>query len=240
MAAQRVAGTPVNAARATADVATHDWRRFWRILLAIIAPLPMLAKGVFYLLYPVTGGDFAKATVTVAAHEQLVVVLSWLDAVFVVGIVPAIAAVVWVSRRGAPRLATVGGLLAVGGMIAAIGKNPDGDRLILVTVQKGLDVATMSKLSDALDANPIAGLASLGFIIAILIGIPMLGIALWRSGAAPAWMGIALFLGAFTHPFLQVNHVLVAAGLVVGAVGFAGASLALLRMSNDDFDLPPL
>ncbi len=102
MAAQPVTGTPVNASRATADVVNHDWRRFWRTLLAIIAPLPMLAKGVFYLLYPVSGGDFAKATVTVAAHEQLVVVLSWLDAVFVIGIVPAIAAVVG-CRAGAHR-----------------------------------------------------------------------------------------------------------------------------------------
>jgi hypothetical protein len=50
-------------------------------------------------------------------------------------------------------------------------------------------------------------------------------------------MGIALGLGGFTHPFLP-SHVLAGLGLLVAAVGFAGASWALLRTSNDDFDLP--
>ncbi len=132
----------------------------------------------------------------------------------------------------------MGAVLALSGLLIAIAKNPDGDRLALVTAQKGLDIPTMSTFSDALDANPVVGLAGLGFIVAILIGIPLLGVALWRSGAAPAWMGIALLVGAFTHPFLQVNQILVAAGLVVGAIGFAGASLALLGMSDDEFDAP--
>jgi hypothetical protein len=30
----------------------RDRRGFWRILLAVILPLPMLAKGVFYMLTP--------------------------------------------------------------------------------------------------------------------------------------------------------------------------------------------
>ncbi|HET9900400.1 MAG TPA: hypothetical protein VFR46_04940, partial [Actinomycetes bacterium] len=68
-------------------------------------------------------------------------------------------------------------------------------------------------------------------------GLLLLGIALWRSRVAPAWMGIALGLGGFTHPFLP-GHVLAGLGLLVAAVGFAGASWALLRTSNDDFDLP--
>ena len=52
-------------------------------------------------------------------------------------------------------------------------------------------------------------------------------------------MGIALAVGGFTHPFMP-GHTAAGIGLLVAALGFAGASWALLRTSNDEFDLPPL
>jgi hypothetical protein len=52
-------------------------------------------------------------------------------------------------------------------------------------------------------------------------------------------MGIALALGGFTHPFLP-GHLAAGIGLLVASIGFAGVSVALLRSSNDSFDLPPL
>lgn len=51
---------------------------------------------------------------------------------------------------------------------------------------------------------------------------------------------IALLLGGATHPFIPGGHVAVGIGLLVAAVGYAGASLALIRTPNDDFDLPPV
>jgi len=54
----------------------------------------------------------------------------------------------------------------------------------------------------------------------------------------PAWYGIALMVGGVTHPFIP-GAAGQGIGLVVAAVGFAGASVALLRMRNDEFDLPP-
>jgi ABC-type uncharacterized transport system permease subunit len=67
----------------------------------------------------------------------------------------------------------------------------------------------------------------------------LLGLALWRSRVAPRWMAIALIVGGVTHPFLP-NHVIVGIGLLIAAAGFAGATVALLRMRNDEFDLPPI
>jgi hypothetical protein len=46
-------------------------------------------------------------------------------------------------------------------------------------------------------------------------------------------------LGGATHPFIPGN-VGQGIGLLVAAVGFAGASVALLRTRDDDFDLPPV
>jgi hypothetical protein len=86
--------------------------------------------------------------------------------------------------------------------------------------------------------DPVILVAGLLFVSGIVFGLSLLGAALWRSRVAPAWFGIALIVGGATHPFLP-GPVAQGIGLFVAAVGFAGASLALLRMGNDGFDLPP-
>jgi hypothetical protein len=97
----------------------------------------------------------------------------------------------------------------------------------------------MAKFGDAMEKQPTEQIGGLLFILAVTFGLLLLGIALWRSRVAPAWMGIALAFGGFTHPFMP-GHLAAGAGLIIAAVGFAGASVALLRSSNDNFDLPPL
>jgi hypothetical protein len=217
----------------------RDSRGFWRILLAIIAPLPMLAKGLYYLLSPIDGdAGFHETVAAFAAHRQLLDVLLWLDAAFVLGLIPATVAAAWVARRGAPRLTTVAAAIALPGFLAGIAllgvETP-----ALLTVQHGLDVNTMAKLSDTLENDPLLQVASLLFIVGVVIGLGLLGIAMWRSRAAAAWTGIALAIGGFTHPFLP-GHTAQGIGLLVACAGFAGASVALLRMHNDEFDLPPV
>jgi hypothetical protein len=220
--------------------AGRDTRGFWRVLLAVIAPLPVLAKGIFYAFSPVDGSaDFRDTVTAFAAHRQLVGALTWLDAAFVVGLVPATVAVAWAARRGAPRLTTAGAIIALPGFLAGIALLGGVETPALVTARYGLNVDAMAKLNDALSNEPLLLVASLLFIAGIVLGLALLGIALWRSRVAPAWMGIALAVGGATHPFIP-GHVAQGVGLVVAAVGFAGASLALLRMSNDEFDLPPV
>lgn len=230
----RPAADAVTAARPPRDV-----RGFWRILLAVIAPVPILAKGIFYVLSPVEGdADFKESVAAFADHQQLLSAMKWLDVVFVVGIIPAIFAVSWVSRRGAPRLTTAGAFIALLGFFAGLTLLGGVQTPALVTVQHDLDVDTMAQLDQALHNEPLLGIASLLFIVGVVFGLGLLGAALWRSRYAPAWMGIALMVGGATHPFIP-GHVAQGIGLVVAAVGFAGASVALLRMTNDQFDLPP-
>ncbi len=96
----------------------------------------------------------------------------------------------------------------------------------------------MSAYSDALEKDAVFGLGSICFIVAIVIGISLIGAALWRSGQIP-WVGaIAIIVGGSTHPFLP-GHVAQGIGLLVGAAGFACVSVALLRLPKDAFDLPP-
>jgi len=232
--------TTTSPATATAK-SPADVRGFWRILLAVIAPVPMLAKAVDYGFHPVPGGDspFGQTVAAWAAHQGAYTVLQWFNMAFVVLLVPATFAVAWVARRGAPRLATAGAVLAITGFLAGISSTPNDDQLAYTTAHEHLDVSTMTRLDEALQASPTAAVASLIFIVGLTIGLLVLGIALWRSRAVAAWMGIALALGGLTHPFMPGNAA-IATGLVITAIGFAGASVALLRQRNDEFDLPAI
>ena len=217
----------------------RDVRGFWRVLLAVIAPLPMLFMGLYYVLSPINGNSpFETTLAAVTADPGRFELLQWLQVPFFL-MIPATFAVVWASRRTAPRLTTAGGLIALTGLSAGFFLMPGVVPLEYLTVREGLDIATMTKLGAAMQDQPTLLIGGLLFILAITFGLLLLGIALWRSRVAPAWMGIALALGGFTHPFMP-GHLAAGIGLIVAAVGFAGASVALLRMRNDAFDLPPV
>jgi hypothetical protein len=216
----------------------RDRRGFWRILLAIIVVLPMPAKGVYYLLTPVAGdATFKESVASFEAHRDILETLKWFDAVFVVGLIPATIALAWVARRGAPRLTTAGAVIALTGFLVGMPLMGGVMTPALVTVQHDLDYTSMAALDDALHHEPMLGIAALLFIVGIVFGLGLLGGALKRSRAVPGWVGIAVMVGGATHPFIP-NHIGQGIGLFVAAAGFAGVSVALLRMSNDEFDLP--
>ena len=217
----------------------RDVRGFWRVLLAVVAPVPMLFMGLYYLISPVDGdAPFATTLAAVTADPGRFELMQWLQVPFFL-LIPAMFAAAWAARRTAPRLATAGGLLAIGGISAGFFLLPGVVGPEYMTVHDGLDAGTMAKLADAVENQPTTQIGGLLFILAITFGLLLLGIALWRSRVAPAWMGIALAFGGFTHPFMP-GHTAAGAGLIVAAVGFAGASIALLRTPNEAFDLPPL
>jgi hypothetical protein len=218
----------------------HDSRTFWRFLLAIVAPLPMLCMGIVYVIKPFEGdAPLPDTAAAISMHLQLYEVTQWLDVPFLVGLIPAVIALAWVTRRRTPVLTSVGAVWTLLGCLSAFPLLVPDDLLAYLAVTKGLDVATVAALDDAWWALPVTGGAALLFISGVVVGLPLLGIALWRSRVAPTWMAIALIIGGATHPFLP-NHVVAGIGLLVAGIGFAGATRALLRMTNNEFDLPPV
>jgi len=217
-----------------------DTRTFWRLLLAIVAPLPMLCMGIVYVIKPFEGDvPLPDAVAAITTHRGLFEVTLWLGLPFLVGLVPAVIALAWVTRRRTPVLTTIGAVWTLLGCLSAFSLLVPDDLLAYLAVTKRLDVATIAALDQAWWALPVTGAAALLFISGIVVGLPLLGIALWRSRVAPRWMAIALIIGGATHPFLP-NHVIAGIGLLVAGIGFVGATRALLRMTNDDFDLPPM
>jgi hypothetical protein len=218
---------------------THDARRFWQALLAVVIPLPMLAKGISYLIIPVDGDASVRSTVdALESRSGLAETLVWLDVVFCVLLVPSLIGACWLSRRGAPRLTTAAGLVAAGGTLVGIALLGGPLTPYQMVLRHDLDISSMTAFSDAAESDPVVGVGSLCFIAGIVIGLSLLGAALWRSRQVPPVAALAVILGGATHPFLP-GHVAQGIGLLVAAAGFAYVSVGLLRLPKDDFDLPP-
>jgi hypothetical protein len=185
-------------------------------------------------------GPFENIVAAVERQEGVMAAGQWLSLLFFAFLVPAVIAVAAVTRRARPRLTAVGIALTVPGIAAGFGLSPNDTTMAYLVHTSDLDVATVGELDEAWWALPVATIGSLLFIIGIVFGLLLLGIALARSGQVPPWYGVALAVGGFTHPFVSpAGHVVVGLGLWVAAVGFAGASLALLRMRDDDFAPAP-
>lgn len=215
--------------------ARWDPRRFYRTSLAIIAPLPMLFMGLTYLLQPLDGE--ATLTDTAAfdlAHPGTLDRLQWLSVPFLMLIIPAFIAVAMLTWSRSPRRTAVALALAVPGTALSLAVNPPDTQLAIYANTFGLDVLKLESMSEAWWSTPIVLIASLWFLSGIVIGLPLLGISLWRGRITPGWMAWALIVGGATHPFIP-GHVNQGIGLLVAAVGFAGASVALLRQNDDDF-----
>ena len=220
----------------------RDVRGFWRILLAIVAPLAPLGTAATILAqpYPISA-DPAAALAATAAHPGAEQAAQWLNLIPTFLIVPAVIALALVTRRRSPKLTTVGAILALLGYTAFI-QLPNTDLINLIAVRHGLDHTQVITLVTAVQAHPLYVAEVLIFVVGHVIGQILLGIALWRTRLTPRWMALILILALpadFAAGAAGTNPA-AAAAWVLAALGFAGTSVALLRTRNDDFDLPAL
>jgi hypothetical protein len=217
----------------------HDARRLWRILLALVVPIPWLAKGIQYIVLE-PDYDHSADQIKYDMTHTVYTYLQWLDLLFVVLVVPSILAMVLVSRRGAPRLAAAATVLMGGGFLMVQPLNPDSDQLSWLAARHGRNPAAIGPFIDDAAADPRAGLGVLAFLVAIVVGSILIALALWKSHAIASWAAALVGLGGATHIFIGAfGHVVHGAGLVALAIGCLAVSRRLLTMTNDEFDLPP-
>jgi hypothetical protein len=217
----------------------HDARGLWRVLLAVLVPIPWLAKGIQYIVLE-PNYDHNAGQIRYDMTHHVYRYLQWLDLLFVVLVVPSIIAMVLVSRRGAPRLAAAATILMGGGFLMVLPLNIDSDQLTWVAAQKGRNPAVIGQFIDDASKDPRTGFGVLGFVVAIVIGSILIALALWKSQAIAGWAAALIGLGGATHIFIGgLGHVVHGAGLVALAIGCVAVSRRLLTMSNDEFDLSP-
>jgi len=191
-----------------------DPARFTRVSVAgsmIGAAVLMLGAAI---AAPAIKSDEAAQIAVIAQHPARY----YLFTILILGssmlFVPALIGLMRLGAGRSPRLAHIGGTLSLFGALVAVGDSMSQ----LVIWQMGADGANRAQMAALLHRfDNVAG-ASLVFALgglAIVIGMVLLSIALYRSRTAPAWAAAALV-----------------AGMVLNIVGFSSASTGVLIFSG--------
>jgi hypothetical protein len=224
---------------------TPDWdvRTAWRILLAIAGPPLALYVAIARFRLPYDMSDTPEMIFdNLVAHPGFSMISMWIGVVLAPTCIAGVVAVGWLSRRRVPILTTIGLVLAVVGFTCLAVGNTFGElSTALVASHPEFDRATAYALGAGLELGPVSSLTGTLFVFGHLIGTIILGLALWRSHTVPSWAAILLAVSQPIHlvSVMLGNRPLDLVGWGGTALGFAAAGWALLRMSNDDFDLPP-
>ncbi|MEU7748663.1 hypothetical protein [Nonomuraea sp. NPDC049158] len=203
-----------------------------RAALALLIPVGPLAVAILRAILPYsTTDDSAGLVGKVAAHQDAQSVVLWLAFAATLTLVPGTIAIGLLAVRRAPRLGTAGMVLTVAGFssLYAVGVS---DHVALSTVRVGLDLGSAARLLDDVQGLPAVSAATLLFVLGHILGVVLLGAALWRGGTVPAWAGMALIVSQPLHAvFAAVVPNAALDGLAWGltAVGFAAAAFAFAR-----------
>ena len=239
--------TPASAPspRAAAAAPTRrDLRRTWRILAAIVIPLGPLAVTFARWVMPYWTDQTQEAAIPVMA-ENLgdMAALNWLALFGYPFMLLGALALGFALRRRVPLLATIGsGVLftsyALGAMVGA------SDVVAEAMLRAGYDHGTTADVTTVLMDHPTGLVGLLAFVFGHLLGMILLGIAVARSGLVHWWVGVLIVVAQPVHVISAVvvpNRALdIIGGWGATTLGFAIVALAVLRMSDDEWDAPPL
>lgn len=206
------------------------------------AAVTSLVVGATALALPlsVTGdGDApaARQLADYAAHPGTAMTTNVLTFAIIL-MVPAMVYTARLARRGAPTTAFVGGGLAALGWLAGL-MSLGMSQVLLYQGSRLPDRAAAATLVDAVTADPVFGTLVGVFVVGHVVGMVVLGVALWRSRAVPVWVA-GLFvaypvLHFAAHGGPAVIDYVARAALVVAAVGIA---VRIARTPNVDWDAP--
>ena len=232
--------TQTPATPATRSPAPRDVRRTRRLLAAALLPVPAVAVAVLRLVWPAfSATDTAGALAAIAEHPAAEEAVVWLSTVMALTMVPAVLAAVRLARRRRPALA----MAAAGvNLVAYLGATPlfAGDLMAQVAARPEYDQAQLVPFLDAVNAHPASGVGVGAFVIGHIVGMILLGAALWRI--IPRWASAALIV---SQPLHFVAYVVLglqpldAFSWALTAVGFIACSVAVLRTPDSDWDLAP-
>jgi hypothetical protein len=152
-------------------------------------------------------------------------------------LVPAMIYAARVARRASPKLALAGGAMAALGWLAGLMSIGAG-QIALYQGARLPDRAGAAALIDAIISDPVYGTLVGVFVIGHIVGMIVLGIALWRAAVVPRWAAacflaypVVHFAGSAISPALdRVSIVL----LLAAGIGLA---VVVARTPDDEWDL---
>jgi hypothetical protein len=213
-----------------------DLRRASRILAAIILPVGPAAVALLRFVLPYKTTDSSTEIVhRIAAHQGRGSLVVWLGLVATLTLVPA---VIWVGRvtaRNAPRLTAAAMLLLVPAYLV-LPLLISSDAGALFGVKHELPTPVVADMYTS--THPIMMVAGVVFVLGHVVGTILLGVAMLRSGLVPTWAAWVTIIAQPLHFIAAVivgSHPLDLVAWGLNALGFAMVSVAVLRMSDENW-----
>jgi hypothetical protein len=211
-------------------------RRFGAAAL-VIGPLGLVLGSLFQV---VSDDDSVSASLAkIAAHpsgERAEIICDLLAAFMV----PAVLYLMRLSGPRAPRLTLAGGAVSFASWMAGLYSVGASDLLHLRAAQSP-DRAGAVSLVRAVTGDAVFTVPAFGFIVGHMLGMLLLGIALWHSRAVPRWAAALVGLASLAQVPVHDSGVgsAVAYGLLL--IGMAACAVTLLRTRPEpdpalDFD----
>lgn len=233
--------TAVDTATVAGAAGPADLRRSTRWLAALVIPIGPAAVAVLRFVLPYfTADDPATIVQSVVAHPGRQSLVLWLGFVATLTLVPAVLWVGRLTRRRAPRVTAAALLLVVPGYLS-LSWLAGSDVLLWIGAGQGVDASILVPMYQA--AHPTSNIAAGLFVLGHVVGTVLLGIAMWRSRAVPRWAALMTLVSQPLHFVAAVIVVSPSLDLVawgMNAIGFAAAAIAVLRLPDHGWDLPPL
>jgi hypothetical protein len=169
-----------------------------RRALAILMPIGPLAIAIVRGILPYyTADSDTTMAANVAAHQGAESAVVWLTLVALFTLIPGVIALGLLAKRHAPRLGTAGLVLAFAAFMSLFWSTVAGsDNVALGAARIGLNPAVTGKLIDSMGAVPAIGFASWLFPIGHILGLILIGIALWRGRVVPGWAALGFAVAA--------------------------------------------
>jgi hypothetical protein len=218
----------------TAGSVSRQHAGFDRRALAVIMPIGPLAIAIVRGILPYKTTDSnATLAAQVASHQGTETLVVWLTFIAMLTLIPGVIAVGLMARRGAPRLGTVGLVLTFAAFMSLFWSTVAGsDNVALAAARIGVSPVLTGRLLDSMGAVPAIGLGSDLFVIGHILGLVLIGIALWRGRVLPSWAALLIAASQILHFIFAVIvpvHALDGMAWGLTAVGFAVAALTLVR-----------
>ncbi len=171
--------TPTRAAAPTRT--PRDARRARRLTAAILLPIAPLSVAALRMIWPqVSASGTAESLDAVAAHPAAQEDRDLAHLVMTLTIVTAVLAAARLARRRRPVLAMLTAGVNLVAYLAGATALIAPDLLTLVAVRGERDRAVIVPYLDAVNAHPTIGVGLVLFVVGHIVGMILLGAAVWR------------------------------------------------------------
>lgn len=217
-----------------------DVRPLSRWVAALVLPIGPAAIALLRYFLPYDTVDDVPTIVNkIVDNLDRSSLVIWFGFIGILTLVPGAYFVGKLTRRRAPWLTAIAMFLVVPGYLS-LPWTASSDLFTWSAGTAGLDAGSVAKAVDVTHGsmNVAGGL----FVLGHVLGTILIGVAMWRSRIVARWAAVAVMVSQPIHFIAAVvipNHTLDLVGWGLQAVGFAVVGLAILRMSNDEWQPLP-